>query len=410
MSTPESSLSSASLRWNASRHHEALSTFLKLNVELKMRVVELERNAGGLSEGDVEKMMGDMRRDMEAVVKKLEEELGSSRDDNRRLKSEAEVNGEKVKALTGDNERLKGEVEELRVGKLKLSEICEEIKIDCDALKGEKVILLEKIESLQKMYKSQGDTIISLNEEIVELTRNGGDHAEQIKEIDEKHRRQMEELREGLGREHEEEVNKLKAKIKKLEAANSQLTFEKDSALERASATERRCDKLAEKLEEEKEVREAQEKKFRAIAGGLRKEIEEAKEEKTREEERLNAIIKELREEIARLESRPEPAAPEPEGSKFGMFVDLKSKNKELARELRMEKERQVVGVGGLAGRRRSMRPGMGRGVGIGGTLGGGGGGGGGNGLDDGAGGRSKSAKDRRGSSTAGRKPEEVMF
>ena len=66
------------------------------------------------------------------------------------------------------------------------------------------------------MYKSQGDTIISLNEEIVELTRNGGDHAEQIKEIDEKHRRQMEELRERLGREHEEEVNKLKAKIKKV--------------------------------------------------------------------------------------------------------------------------------------------------------------------------------------------------
>ena len=63
MSTPESSLSSASLRWNASRHHEALSTFLKLNVELKMRVVELERNAGGLSEGDVEKVREQWAKD-----------------------------------------------------------------------------------------------------------------------------------------------------------------------------------------------------------------------------------------------------------------------------------------------------------------------------------------------------------
>ncbi|GMI07465.1 hypothetical protein TrLO_g7607 [Triparma laevis f. longispina] len=397
MLTPQKTHSTASLRWNASRHQESLSSFLRENVILKERVKLLEGKGDGIGEEEVTRMIGDMKVEMEGIVKRLEEELNKEREENRSLKGDLEGIGGNAERLLKEIEVLKVDNKELLTSKTKLSQVCEEVKIDCDALKGEKIILLEQIEELRRENERKGGMVISLNEEIIELTSKGGDHAKLIADIDAKYRLEIDALRGSLACENLEVLGKLKAKIKKMEIEGEQIKREKEGVKEMLDVCGRKCERLELGLEEEKKGRKDAEIKFKVIAEGLRSEIDSNKLKFREEEERLNEIIEELREEIRRLIDRPEPEPPQPEGSKFGMFVDLKSKNKELEQKLRKEKER-VVGVGGLAGRRRSMRGG-GRGVGVGGSLG--------NQGEE----RTASAKDeRRGSRYGGRKPEEVMF
>lgn len=114
-------------------------------------------------------MMGDMRVEMEGIVKRLEEELNKEREENRSLKGDLEGIGGNAERLLKEIEVLKVDNKELLTSKTKLSQVCEEVKIDCDALKGEKVILLEQIEELRRENERKGGMVISLNEEIIEV-------------------------------------------------------------------------------------------------------------------------------------------------------------------------------------------------------------------------------------------------
>ena len=80
----------------------------------------------------------------------------------------------------------------------------------------------------------------------------------------------------------------------------------------------------------------------------------------------LEAELSELRASIA------PPKEPLPDGSKFKMYIDLKSENSKLARQLQKTKEmNEKIVAGGMAARRKasSAQEGGGRGEGGGGAI-----------------------------------------
>ena len=88
--------------------------------------------------------------------------------------------------------------------------------MDCSALKGEKQILLDRIDALQRETDEASAKVLSLTEEIVELTSNGTSHQKQIAEIDEKHRVAMKEMKDRLDKERADAEKRLKKRIKEV--------------------------------------------------------------------------------------------------------------------------------------------------------------------------------------------------
>jgi len=114
-------------------------------------------------------------------------------------------------------------------------------------------------------------------------------------------------------------------------------------------------DKLLQAYNREKKGRESVETNWKDDVEKLNGQMVEMSTSHEREIELLKITIGELEEEIRRLSANQKD--PVPQGSKFKMFVDLKSQNNKLSKAL--EKERSVkakLNSGGMANVRRAGR------------------------------------------------------
>jgi hypothetical protein len=146
-----------------------------------------------------------------------------------------------------------------------------------------------------------------------------------------------------------------KRRVNQMEEEMMLLRTELENTKERYTAMERKVEKGGLLLVKEREGRESAQEQFKITIDALEKDLENSKAASASDIEKLNAIIVELRDKIARLEGQPKEAVV-PDGSKFQMYVDLKTKNAMLAKQLKKEKERAVVGGANGGGQRRTSR------------------------------------------------------
>ena len=145
-------------------------------------------------------------------------------------------------------------------------------------------------------------------------------------------RKALEEQKSKLTKAMKDKESALQAEIKRLKA-------ELENSYEQNAALSRKNDKVAAVLAKEKELRKNAEQQFNATIKSLEKDLSDRDAAHALESERLGGIIADLRRRIEELEGQPKQVVPD--GSKFQMYVDLKSKNQKLAKALELEKVRR---------------------------------------------------------------------
>ena len=173
----------------------------------------------------------------------------------------------------------------------------------------------------------------------------------ELADVESRWAKAMEDMKKSLKGDNKRRVNQMEEEMMLLRT-------ELENTKERQAAMERKVEKGKLLLVKEREGRESAQEHFKITVDALEKDLENSKAASASEIQRLNAIIVELRDELARLEGRPKEVAV-PDGSKFQMYVDLKTKNAKLAKQLKKEKERVVVGGtnGGTLRRTSRARP-----------------------------------------------------
>jgi len=143
-----------------------------------------------------------------------------------------------------------------------------------------------------------------------------------------------------------------KRRLNQLEEEMMLLKREIENMKNQNAAMERKVERGKVSLIKEREGRESAQEQFKITINSLQKDLETSRASHTLEVERLNSIIFELRRKFSDLEGQPKEIVPD--GSKFSMFVDLKTKNAKLAKQLRVEKDRALVSGSGISLRRTS--------------------------------------------------------
>jgi chromosome segregation ATPase len=343
------------LRWSSARASESLASFLQQSVDTELELSKLRSNEAnrveGMSEEDVAKLIAAVKQEMNAVIDAKDEALRASNatvatltttvssleDEIRKMRD-----GDASASLLAKIEELNGEVKQSKIDYARVESVLVETRTENEDLKGEVVILRNENGEYHKR-------ILELTGEIERLKNAQADKSKQeglLADMEKRWRKALEDQKNELtsqnkkaAAEYDQIIAALKAELAEARSLNEQVT--------------QKCDKLLAAYNREKKGREAAEDNWKSDVASLNGKIDAMVVEHDERVGDLNDTIARLEEEIERLKANQKEVVPT--GSKFAMFVDLKSQNKQLSKQLEKEKSR-AIGAGGLANARRASR------------------------------------------------------